>query len=58
MQAAASPLPGFLFPQFHAARTFLLGELRKGLDNNAFDGTIAGSVAQHCGVRISPHVPP
>lgn len=50
VQAAASPLPGFLFPKFHSARAFLLAELRKGLDNSLFAGTIADSVILHCGV--------
>lgn len=55
VQAAASPLPGFLFPQYHSARAHLLHELRRGLKSDLRLGTIADSVIQNCGVLKLAH---
>lgn len=50
LQAAASPLPGFLFPGFKKAKAALLTAFREAIDSNVLQGTIAEAVYHSSGV--------
>lgn len=52
VQAAASPLPGFLFARFRTARTALLAAFQDAIESSVLQGTIAEAVYRSSGVCL------